>query len=72
MKGWSFAHYAQMNDRAAYDNINKRTLEHRDKINKGISEEGYIMRENLLQLEDEFSAKYESERFDNNMEKVFE
>ena len=48
IKGWLFAYYAQMNDRAAYDNINKRTLEHRYKINKGISEEGYIMRENML------------------------
>ena len=32
----------------AYNNINIRTLEYRNKVNKGISEEDYKLREKIL------------------------
>ena len=64
LKGWLFKFYSKQGNLEAYNNINKRTLEYRDKINKGISEEGYILRKRVLQLEDKFSANYKENRFE--------
>jgi hypothetical protein len=39
-------------------------LEYRNKINNRISEEGYILHERMLQLEDEFSSKYKENKLE--------
>ena len=64
LKGWLFEFYSKQGDLEAYNNINKRTLEYRNKINNRISEEGYILYKRILQLEDEFSSKYEENRLE--------
>ena len=43
----------------AYNNINIRTLEYQNKVNKRISEEDYELREKILKLADEFSTSFE-------------
>ena len=60
--------YSKSDNIEAYNNINKRTIAYRNKINKGISEEGYVLRERMLQLEDEFSVRYESNRLETGWE----
>ena len=47
----------------AHNNINIRTLEYRNKENKGILEEGNELRERILQLADEFTVCFESNEF---------
>ena len=64
LKGQLFEFYSKTNNTEAYQNINKRLIVYRNKINKGISEEEYILQERILQLEDEYSANYEAERFE--------
>ena len=64
LKGLLFEFYSKQGDLEAYNNINKRTLEYRNKINNGISEEGYILCERMLQLEDEFSSKYKENKLE--------
>ena len=64
VKGWLFEFYSKQGNIEAYNNINKRTLEYKNKIDNGISEEGYILRKRMLQLEDEFSSKYKENRLE--------
>jgi hypothetical protein len=64
LKGWLFKFYSKQGDIEAYNNTNKRTLEYKNKINNGISEEGYILHKRILQLEDEFSSRYEENRLE--------
>ena len=59
IKGILFKYYSLINNKIAYNNINTRTLEYRNKVNKEILEEGYELREKILQLADEFSARFE-------------
>ena len=48
LKGWLFDFYSSQGNLEAYNKINERTLEYKNKISKGISEEGYILRERIL------------------------
>ena len=64
LKGWLFEIYSKLSNIEACNNINKRTITYRNKINKGISKEGYVLRERMLQLEDKFSICYESNRLE--------
>ena len=47
-----FEYYTLINDKKAYDNINKRSKEYLQQINIRISEECYISRERRLVLEE--------------------
>ena len=38
--------------------MNEHALQYKNKINSGISEEGYIIRENILVLEDYFQERF--------------
>ena len=64
LKGWLFEFYSKQGNIEVYNNINKRTLEYRNKINNRISEEGYILHKRMLQLEDKFSLKYKKNRLE--------
>ena len=44
IKGILFKYYTLINNKQAYDNINKRSKEYLQRINAEISEEGYILR----------------------------
>ena len=37
-----------------YHNINERSKQYKNKINQCMSEEGYILRERVLEIEDRF------------------
>ena len=63
LKGWLFEVYSRSGNIEAYNNINKRILAYRDKISKGISEEGYVLQDRVLQLEDEFRTRFELNNF---------
>jgi len=39
---------------SVYTKLNQRILEYINKINRGISEEGYILYERVLELQDRF------------------
>ena len=41
---------------SAYTKLNQRTLEYVNKINRSILEEGYILHEKVLELQDRFLA----------------
>ena len=65
LKGWLFDFYSSQGNLEAYNKINERILEYKNKISKGISEEGYILRERILQLEDKFSTNYKEHHLGN-------
>ena len=48
LKGWLFEIYSRLGNIEAYNNINTRTITYRNKINKGISKKGYVLRERML------------------------
>ena len=52
-----FKYYTLINNKKAYDNINKQSKKYLQKINTGISEEAYIMRERRLVLEERFAPE---------------
>ena len=52
IKGILFEYYTLINNKQAYNNINKRSKEYLQRINAGISEEGYILCERRLVLEE--------------------
>ena len=54
IKGILFEYYTSTYNKTAFDRINAREKEYLNKINKGISKEGYIMREKRLELIDKF------------------
>ena len=54
IKGILFKFYILINDKQAYNNINKWSKEYLQKINAGISKEGYIMHKRWLVLEEWF------------------
>ena len=49
MKGILFEYYTTTNNKVAYDNINKYSKEHLQKINNKISEEGHVIQEKILE-----------------------
>ena len=57
LKGWLFKYYSKLNNLEAYHNMNKHIIVYKEKINKGISEEGYILWEQMLVLQDEYLAQ---------------
>ena len=48
-----------MSNISAYTKLNQRTLEYVNKINRGILEEGYILCERVMELQDRFLAPNE-------------
>ena len=48
LKGWLFDFYSSQGNLEAYNKINERILEYKNKTSKGTSEEGYILRERIL------------------------
>ena len=48
LKGILFTYYSKIGDTQAYQAINERSKRYLQKLNKGISEEGYTIREQLL------------------------
>ena len=51
LKGILFMYYSNIGDKQAYLAVNKRSRRYVQKLNKGISEEGYTIREHLLEKE---------------------
>ena len=49
-----------MNNKLAYNRINERAIEYKEKVNRGILEEEYVLRENVLRLEEDIRLKYGS------------
>ena len=60
-KGILFEVYLTVGNKEAYERVNKRSLQYKNKINTSISEEGYIIRENTLVLADRLQERYERE-----------
>ena len=58
LKGWLFEVYLRSGNMEVYNNINKCTMSYRDKVSQGISEEGYELREKVLQLEEDIRIRY--------------
>ena len=54
MKSILFEYYTTTNNKVAYDDINKYSKEHVQKINNKISEEGYVIQEKILEYIEEF------------------
>ena len=48
LKRWLFEIYSRSGNIKAYNNINIRTVAYKNKINKGIYKERYILRERIL------------------------
>ena len=51
LKGLLFTYYSKTGDTQAYQVVNERSKRYLQKLNKGISEEGYTIREQLLEKE---------------------
>ena len=49
LKSILFEYYTTTNNKVAYDDINKYSKEHVQKINNKISEEGYVIQEKILE-----------------------
>ena len=54
IKGQLFTYYAVTNNKQAYKNINNHSKAFKDKINHYITEEGYILHKNKLQIMEEY------------------
>ena len=57
IKGLLFEYYSLTNNKVAYNNINARSLRYKDRLNDSILEEGYIIREKLIELQDKYLYK---------------
>ena len=62
LKGWLFHIYTNQSMMNEYHNINERSRQYKNKINQYISEEGYILRERVLEMEDRFMQSWRSDR----------
>ena len=54
LKGILFEYYTTTNNKVAYDDINKYSKEHVQKINNKISEERHVIQEKILEYIEEF------------------
>ena len=60
IKGILFEHYINKGDMDSYDQINTRLKAYANKINQGISEEGFILRERILRCSMNFDESEDS------------
>ena len=60
LKGILFEAYLSLGDKEAYDKVNERSKQYLAKINSGISEEGYIIREMSLELVEKLHMRYDN------------
>ena len=51
IKGILFAYHSNRGDRTSYNTINERAIRYKNKLRDGISEEGFTIREQLLEKE---------------------
>ena len=54
IKGILFKVYSTINNKEAYNKINCRLLQYKVKLNKSISEEGYVIWERIIELQDKY------------------
>ena len=54
IKGILFEYYSLINNKVAYNNINARSLQYKDRINDSVLKEGYIIYERLIELQDKY------------------
>ena len=61
LKGLLFEIYTKLDNKEVYEWVNQRSRNYMAKINKAITEEGYVIRENMLILIDRLQEEYERE-----------
>ena len=54
IKGILFKVYSTINNKEAYNKSNCQSLQYKVKLNKGISEEGYVIWERIIELQDKY------------------
>ena len=64
IKGILFKVYSTINNKEAYNKINCWSLQYKTKLNKGILEEGYIIQEKIIELQDKYLFRKDESNVD--------
>ena len=68
IKGILFKIYSRTNNRQAYNNINRRSLRYKAKLNTAILKEGYTIRERMIVLNEKYMHRMNKDELNCNFE----